>query len=354
MAAKQPKKGEGRSTVYNDITSPEKMKQVNPDNIQLEKDFLEYLGSIDRAKSTIYQYEHNLHIFWIWNLDNNKNKFFTEMKKREFSKFQSYAINEWGWSPKRVRTVKATISSLSNYIENILDDEYEGYKPIVRKIESPADEAVRTKSIFTLNDLQLLLDQLIENGEYMKACALSMTMNNGRRKAEIPRFKVHYFDSANLICDGALYKSPEKIVTKGRGTRGKLLDVYTLAKPFKPYFDLWMEERKRLKIKSEWLFPKYENGKWRDSPIDISTLDSWSRSFSKLMKRPFYWHSLRHYFTTKLAESNLPDSVIQDIIGWKSTDMVRIYDDTSSDAKLDKYFGAEGIKDVKQASLKEL
>ena len=41
---------------------------------------------------------------------------------KEFAKFQSHTINEWGWSPKRVRTVKATISSLSNFIENILDD----------------------------------------------------------------------------------------------------------------------------------------------------------------------------------------------------------------------------------------
>ena len=44
---------EGRTTVYNDISSPEKLLQVNPDNIQLEEDFLEYLASIDRSKGTI-------------------------------------------------------------------------------------------------------------------------------------------------------------------------------------------------------------------------------------------------------------------------------------------------------------
>lgn len=348
------RKGEGRSTVYNDITSPEKMKDVNPDNLELENDYLEYLSSIGRAKSTIYQYEHNLHIFWCWNLEYNKNKFFVDLKKREFSKFQSHAINEWGWSPKRVRTVKATISSLSNYIENILDDEYEGYKPIVRKIESPADATVRTKSVFTLDELQKMLDYLVENEQYMKACMLSLAMNNGRRKAEIPRFKVSYFDSCNLICEGALYKTPEKMVTKGRGTIGKLLDVYTLAKPFQPYLDLWLEERKRLKIRSEWLFPRREGGKWVNKPIKVETLDSWARSFSAIMKKPFYWHSLRHYFTTKLSESNLPEGVIQDIIGWESTEMVRIYTDTEKEKTFDKYFGAEGFKNVQSAKLIEL
>lgn len=348
------KKGDGRSTVYNDITSPEKMKQVNPDNLELEKDYLEYLSSIDRAKSTIYQYEHNLHIFWCWNLEYNKNKFFVDMKKREFSKFQNHAINEWGWSPKRVRTVKATISSLSNYIENILDDEYEGYKPIVRKIESPADMAVRTKSVFTLNELQKLLDILVEEKQYMKACILSIAMNSGRRKAEIPRFKVHYFDKENLICEGALYKTPEKMVTKGRGTRGKLLEVYTLAKPFKPYLDLWLEERKRLRIRSQWLFPKPVGNKWMDKPIDTNTMDSWAKQFSDIIGKPFYWHSMRHFFTTRLAESNIPETVIQDIVGWDTTDMVKIYNDVQKEKSFNKYFGAEGFKEVKSVDLIEI
>lgn len=345
---------EGRTTVYNNITSDDKMEQVNPENIQLENDFLEYLASIDRAKSTIKQYKANLHVFWCWNLDNNKNKFFVDLTKREISKFQSHAMSVWGWSPKRIRTVKATISSLSNYIENILDDEFEGYKPIVRKIESPADVAVRTKTVFSEDELQELLDRLVESGSYMKACALALAMNNGRRKAELPRFKVSYFDDCNLICEGALYKTPEKIMTKGRGSRGKMLDVYTLAGSFKPYLDLWMAERKKLGIKSEWLFPKFKDGKWIDEQIDTILLDSWGNTFSKMLEKPFYWHSLRHYFTTKLSMANLPESVIQEIIGWESSDMVRLYDDQTAESQFDKYFGANGIKDVKQSTLTEL
>ena len=219
---------EGRSTIYNEITSDEKLKQVNKENIELENDFLEYLSSIDRSKGTIKQYKANLHIFWCWNLDFNKNKFFVDLTKREIAKFQSHALNVWQWSTKRIRTVKATISSLSNYVENILDDEYEGYKPIVRKIESPADEAVRVKTVFQMEDLQPLLDRLVENEDYMKACVLALAMYSGKRKAELTRFKASYFDDENLICDGALYKTPEKMQTKGRGQRGKLLDVYTL------------------------------------------------------------------------------------------------------------------------------
>lgn len=345
---------EGRSTVYNQITSEEKLKQVNPDNIELGNDFIEYLESIDRAKGTIKQYKANLNIFWCWNLEFNKNKFFIDLTKREISKFQNHAMNVWKWSPKRIRTVKAAISSLSNYIENILDDEYEGYKPIVRKIESPANIPVRTKSIFTEDELTKLLSQLVDNKQYMETCMLSLAMNSGRRKAELPRFKVSYFDSENLICNGALYKTPEKVMTKGRGSRGKMLNLYVLSKSFKPYLDLWLNERNELGIESEWLFPKKEDGKYTNKQIEVSQLDSWAKDFSDALNKPFYWHSLRHYFTTKLKSSGIPDSIIQDIIGWDSADMVKIYDDTPSEEQFEKYFGADGIKNVAKTSLEDL
>ena len=345
---------EGRTTIYNKITTEEKMRDINPKNTELENDFIDYLKSIDRSKGTIKQYRAILHVFWCWNLEFNNNKFFVDLTKREIAKFQSYAINQWQWSPKRIKTVKAVMSSLSNYIENILDDEFDGYKPIVRKIESPADSAVRTKTVFKDDDLEILLQKLVEQKQYMKACMLSLAMNSGRRKAELPRFKVSYFDDENLICNGALYKTPENVMTKGKGSRGKQIRLHTLAKPFKPYFDLWMEERERLNITSDWLFPKYEGGQWLDEQIKISSMDSWARTFSNMLGKPFYWHCLRHYFTTKLKSSGIPDSVVQDIVGWESADMVKIYDDTPSEEQFEKYFGADGIKEVKQKSLDEL
>lgn len=344
----------GRSTVYNNITSPEKLAQVNPENIELESDFLEYLASIDRSKETIKQYKANLHVFWCWNLEFNDNRFFVDLTKRQIAKFQNHCINMWKWSPKRVRTVKATLSSLSNFIEAILDDEYDGYRPIVRKIESPADEAVREKSVFSMEELQPVLDVLVEKGEYMKACVLALGMYSGRRKAELTRFKVSYFDDKNLICGGALYKTPEKMVTKGRGQRGKLLDVYVLAKQFKPYFDLWMAEREKNEISSDWLFPKYKDGKWLDEHIDPTLIDSFARTYSRILKKPVYPHSLRHMYTTHLLEQNLPESVVQMILGWNTADLVRVYDDRTSESQLEKYFGADGIKQIEQKTLNDL
>lgn len=345
----------GRRTVYNNITSAEKLAQVNPENIQLAEDYIDHMIATDHAETTMNQYRHNLNIFWCWNLEFNKNKFYIDITKREYAKFQSHALKVWGWSAKRVRTVRATMSSFDNYIVRVLDDEFPDFRQIVSAVDPPVDVAVREKTVFTDQDIQMLLDTLVEKKKYKMACILSLAANSGRRKAELCRFKASYFTKENTICGGALYKTPEKIKTKGRGKNGKMLDVYVLAKPFQKYLDLWMDERKKLGIESEWLFPKREkDGTFIDEPITAESLNSVTGSFSKQLGKPFYWHSLRHFFTTKLVSANIPDSVIQDVIGWESSDMIRIYDDSPKDQKFEKYFGGDGIKTVENGSLEEL
>lgn len=341
----------GRSTVYNNITTPELLQQVLPSNVELAEDFIDYLKSIGRAETTIEQYKSDLRIFWVWNLQHNQNKEFIKITKREFARFQNHCLNEWGWSPKRIRRVKSVLSSMSNYIENILDEEpeFEGYRAVVRKIESPADDVVREKSIFTTEELQGLLDYLVEHEEYEKACMLSLAMNSGRRKAELPRFKVNYFTDENVRF-GSLYKTPEKVRTKGRG-KGKYLELYVMKKPFDPYLRLWLDERQRLGIESEWLFPLKSNPA---EPLKPETLDSWAETFSRILQKPFYFHSLRHYFTSECLKNNLPASVVQEIVGWESADMVNLYDDRDADETLAKYFDENGIKQVETKNLGDI
>ena len=146
--------GNGRKTVYNSISSPDKLAKVNPENIQLGNDFLEYLTSIDRSKSTVDAYRNDLNIFWCWCLEFNQNKFFVDLSKREIAKYQNYCLNTLGWSPARMRRVKSTLSSLSNYIESMLDDEFD-FRPIIRKIENPAACAVREKLFLMVSSFKI-------------------------------------------------------------------------------------------------------------------------------------------------------------------------------------------------------
>jgi len=339
----------GRKTQQNSITSEELIKQVNPENLRLIEDYTTYMKSIQRSENTIKSYLNDLYIFFCWNLQNNSNKFFINISKRDIISYQNWLINTNKNSPARVRRLKATLSSLSNYIENILDDEFEGFRPIIRKVENPSNQAVREKSIFTDEQLEFLLSYLVENKKYKQSCMLALCMCSGRRKSELVRFKVNYFTEENIIC-GSLYKTPEKVKTKGRGL-GKFLTCYCLVNQFKPYLDLWINERKELGITSEWLFP-IDNE--TDEMMLSDTLNSWALTFSKILGEDFYWHSLRHFFTTHLSRLGLPDSIIQEIIGWESSDMVKLYNDQTADEQFDKYFNEDGVKEVKKTELTDL
>ena len=239
---------------------------------------------------------------------------------------------------------------ISNFIENILDDEYPNFRSVVRKIENPVNEPVREKTILTKEQVQSCLDYLVEHKKYEQACFLALAAYSGRRKAELARFKVSYFDDENIIY-GSLYKTPEKIKTKGRGRNGKQLICYVLYKPFKPYLDLWLADRQKRGIESEWLFTDVHD---RTQPITISRMNSFARTYSKIMDTDVYLHSLRHFMTSELARANIPDSVIQSLIGWDSADMVNVYKDIDADEEFGKYFKDGEVIGQKQSSLSDL
>lgn len=342
-----------RSTVYNSIVTPKKYEKVNPNNKQLGDDFLEYLKSIDRSPETINAYEHDLRIFWVWLLEYCNNKFFIDLKKREIAKFQNHCLTEYGWSSARIRRVKSTLSSLSNYIESILDDEFEDYRPIIRKIENPVNTTVREKTVFTKERIDYLLEKLVEKGRYDQACMLALAVASGRRKAELPRMKTSYFNEENIIY-GSLYKTPEKVKTKGRGSKGKEIYIYTFKKDIQPYLDMWMKYRKENNIESEWLIPHKIGNSYVDEQVPISTMDAWADQFTRILEEPFYWHSLRHFFVSEASRASLPDDIIKELIGWSSLDMVTVYKDIEADEQFAKYFDENGIKKVDQKKLSDM
>lgn len=322
-----------RSTKMNSITSPELLRQVNPKNKQLLADFLDYLRSVQRSETTIAGYDNGIQIAWVWCLQNNDNKFFVDWTKRNIVAYQNWLLNNNENSPARIRRLKAALSSLSNYIEGVLDDEFPNFRNIINKVENPVNRPVREKTVWEDEELDDLLEKLVERADYEKACYLALAMYSGRRKSELCRFRVTDFTDERLVCGGALYKSAP-IKTKGQGG-GKVIPCYTLAKKFKPYLDYWIDYRKRHGIESEWLFPNKKNPK---EYVPISTINSWSNTFSRISGRPAYIHSLRHYFTTSLAKAGIPDGVIQSIVAWESSDMVRLYTDLDADEQIGMYF----------------
>jgi len=342
-----------RTTVYNTIVTEAKWNSVCNENKELLEEFKEYLQSTDKSNTTMTAYSSDIRICYIWGLENNKNKFFIEFNKRDIMKYQNYLLNTLHLSSNRIRRLKASLSSMSNFIENIMDDIYPDFRNIINKIPSPCIEPVREKTVLTDEQAQILLDELVKTKQYQKACSFALAWASGSRKSELLRFKVSYFKDEYIVY-GSLYKTPEKVKTKGRSSKGKLLFKYSLVNKIKPYFDLWMEERKRLGIPDEIddLFVAKKKEGWQ--PLKLSSLSSWAEKFSSLLNLDFYFHCLRHNFTTGLSASGIPASVIKEIVGWSNVAMVEIYDDQQIDDKLGKYFDENGIKKVEKTTLGDL
>ena len=99
----------GRKTQMNAITSPELISRINPQNMQLLADFLDYLRSIQRSDTTIAGYGNDIQIAWVWCLQNNNNKFFVDWTKRNIVAYQNWLLNNNENSPARIRRLKAAL-----------------------------------------------------------------------------------------------------------------------------------------------------------------------------------------------------------------------------------------------------
>ena len=127
---------------------------------------------------------------------------------------------------------------------------------------------------------------------------------------------------------------------------------FVLKVGFQEYLDLWLAEREKLGIHTDDLFVTRRSGEWVCA--SDTTLQSWKKQFSKILGTDFYFHSLRHYLTTKLRKNQVPDRVIKDFFGWESIDMIEIYDDNEAEDDFAKFFTEDGIKKSEQKGLADL
>ncbi|MEG1621098.1 MAG: site-specific integrase [Oscillospiraceae bacterium] len=336
-----------RSTVYNNIVTDKNWALVNEKNKKLMEEFVDYLNSADRSDKTVSQYNSQLRIFFVWNLEHNDNKFFIDLKKKDLIRYMGYLRNVLGSSPNRICSQKSVLCSLSNYIEQFDDEEYPEFRNIAKIIESPVKTNIRKKTILEQEEVDNCLNKLVKDKKYQLACFFALSIACGARKSELCRFKVDYFKDEHIVY-GCLYETPEEIKTKGRGKLGKQLKKYTFVKQFKPYFDLWMKERKEKGIDNEYLFVTYRDGTW-ETATDI-TATSWGKTIERYLGRDYYAHCCRHMWVSTLLQQGLPDNVIMELQGWSSLEMVKLYSDLDVKDSFSKYFDENGI--IEQEAIK--
>lgn len=323
----------GRSTVYNDnITSS--WDEVSKENKQLVNDFIKYCKSNDKSPQTIHQYEEWLKVFFCWNYDENDDKFFVDLKRRDFVYYFGWC-RDLGMSANRIASLKSVLSSLSSEIELLYEDVYPQFHNQLRALEPVKISTVREKTVISNQQMTEILEKLVEEKEYQIACYLALACASGSRKAELLQMKVNFFTPEREVFDGYMYCTPE-IRSKGQGKRGKIIKKYVIKELFQPFLNLWLKEREEKGITMDSLFVTKKDGEY--VPATVSTANSFAAKISKIFGIDYYAHSSRHFFCTYLKRMKLPDDVITQIFGWSNSDMIKIYSDIPAEEILGEFF----------------
>ena len=328
-----------RATFKNIITSEDKIKNINPKNQRLVEKFLNNLKK-NHSNGTIKVYKSNFNIFFVWNMENNDNKFFIDLRKIELNEFFDYCVSELKYNSARYSNMHSSLSSLSNFIENMLDDEYPNFRNLVKKIDKLPNEKVRKKTVFKEEEIDNFLHKLVKEKRYQEACYIALVISCGARFSELLRITTDLIDEKHTVIDGLFLETLDEIKTKGRGQTGKMLKKYIIKDIFLPYYKLWLPERKKILEKNglnhNSIFLK-KNGE----PATPAVIRNWIKHWEKELEENVYIHGFRHYWTTWLSNKNVSPKLIQSLQGWESADMVNLYDDTTF---LDKSFELTELK----------
>lgn len=325
-----------RKTVYNDDLSRE-WQIVNPKNQKLLKEFIRYCVANNKSPQTCNQYEAQLKIFFCWNYRENNDKFFVDIKKRELVNFFGWG-REIGWSPCRLASLRAALSSFSNFIERILDEDYPTFRNLVKVLEPITLDHVREKTVMDEADVMAGVEKLVSKGEYQYACFLALLFSSGMRKSEAAQMKVSYFTTDSKIVFGGMAYMTPKIRTKGPGAKGKQIPRYIFKATFDKYLNLWLEQREKLGIKCDELFVA-KNNKEGYVGANATNFTYWSQKIGEVIgEQNLYCHALRHSFVSELKRRNYPDSVILQIVKWTDAKMIKVYNDNSDEDELSSFF----------------
>lgn len=322
-----------RKTVYNaGLVTEEKWALVNSDNKELMREFLDYKRDTGKSSETTKQYESMLKLFFCWVSENAKNKHFTEMTKRDFIKFQGYLLNDLGHSSNRVRTIRSSISSLGLYIENILDDEFEGYRSIINKIEAPVKNPVREKTVLSFSKCEKIADRLVEKGKVQLACFMMVACYSGLRKQELTRLLAKDFTTDIIMALGNSFYKTSPIKVKGHGNRTE--NKYVWNKCDK-WLKLWLRERAEKGIECEFLFCREDDGVYKQ--LLVASANSFSKSLSIEFEEPIYCHSFRHLLVSELERAGLPMTVAQFLLGHGNLSVTELYNDVPKTESMEQF-----------------
>jgi integrase len=286
-----------RATKLPEVTD-EMWKEVNEDYRMLVEEFISVQNHSPQTKK---QYTSGLRQFGYYLKDSMNNKPLYKVTKRDFLRYISYLRDNRKMSSSAMGFKKACVSSLCNYIENVVADEDENYKlfrNFTRGLPAIPKNKVYDKVKVTYEDYQEMMKVLENDENYLGMAWLSTAFNVGARRSEIVQFKSEILNYE--FSDDATFIYSHNVRLKGRGEDGKI-EPYMINREALKYMKLWIEKRG---YEHDYIFTIKYNGEY--VPMSSNWADYFcANTLSDILGRRINPHLFKASCVTHLLESGI-------------------------------------------------
>jgi integrase len=226
-------------------------------------------------------------------------------------------------SSSAINLKKASVSSLCNYIENVVaddDDNYRSFRNFTRGLPSIPKNRVYDKVKVTYDEFQEMMKVLESDENYLGMAWLATAFLVGCRRSELIQFRTEIINYK--IPEGQNYVLSHIVRGKGKSTDGKPLE-YMIPLEVLPYWKKWLEVRG---YESEYVFTTKYNG-------DIRQMSSsWADNFcaevlSNILGRRINVHIFKNSCVTYHLERGVDINLVSKFIAHhENVSTTQIYD----------------------------
>lgn len=313
-----------RAISMDEITD-EMWKNVNPFNREKVEEFL--LESTHLSKQSQKQYRSVLRIFYYWVYQTLNDKKITEIKKKDFMRFQNFLVRR-GMSSNGIKMKRSVVSSLNKYLINFYEDDEEflTFRNFVEGVPNPTPNKVYNKIPLTRDEYELIIKTLEEDKKWQLLAAMHFLYASACRRSELYQLRkeiVNYEPMKDK--DGNLLKNKDgnevvmyqthEVRAKGKGEFGerrklKFDDKARLA------IIKYLEERGE--DDNPYLFVTKYQGEIKQ--ISVSTINYWFQEvISDIIGRRVNPHLIRGTRSTHILEDGEDIKKAQALLGHKNS-----------------------------------
>lgn len=270
-----------------------------------------YISSQSHSPQTKKQYSSMLRQFGYFVFEKCNNKPIYKLKKKDIISYLTYLKDNRKMSSSAIQTRKAAISSLCNFIENVVMDDYDedevnpykSFKNFTRGLPAISKTKVYDKVKITRDEYLLMIENLKDKENYLGMAWLAIAFNVGARRNEIIQFKSEITEYP--ISEGDTYVMSHNIRLKGSGEDGKI-EPYMINLEALEYLKLWLEKKDH---EHEFVFTKKFNG-------EIKVVDeSWANYFCTNVLSPMLGRRINpHLFKASAVTYLLEQGVALELV----------------------------------------